>query len=51
MEATTKYSIPGEKNVLIDYETPGHLSGFNNFDEFQSAHKQRIESALSDNKM
>jgi len=42
---------PRRKNVLIDYETLGHLSGFNNFDEFQSAHKQWIESALSDNKM
>ena len=42
---------PRRKNVLIDYETLGHLSGFNNFDEFQSAHKQWIESALTDNKM
>ena len=32
-------------------ETLGHLSGFNNFHEFQSAHKQRIESALPDNEM
>ena len=29
-----------EAKKRYGYETLGHLSGFNNFDEFQSAHKQ-----------
>jgi putative transposase len=42
---------PRRKNILIDYETIGHLCGFNTFDEFQSAHRRWVESALSDNNM
>jgi len=31
----------------IDYETLGHLPGFNNFANSQSAHRQWVQSALS----
>ena len=41
---------PRRKNILIDYETLGHLSGFNNFEDFQSAHRRWVQSALSDDK-
>lgn len=41
---------PRRKNILIDYEALGQLSGFNNFDDFQTAHRARVESALSDNR-
>ena len=41
---------PRRKNILIDDETLGRLSGFNDFDEFQSAHEKWVESALADNK-
>lgn len=39
------------KNILIDYETLGHLCGFNNFQQFQSAHRRWVESALSGNEI
>ena len=39
---------PRRRNILIDYELLGHLSGFNNFDDFQSAHRRWVESTLSD---
>ena len=39
---------PRRRNILIDYETLGNLSGFNNFDDFQSAHRRWIQSELSD---
>ncbi|MFC1885853.1 transposase [Thermodesulfobacteriota bacterium] len=42
---------PRRKNILIDYETPGHLSGFSNFEDFQSAHRRWVQSALSDDKV
>jgi REP-associated tyrosine transposase len=42
---------PRRKNVLIDYEVLGHLSGFNKFDDFQSAHRKWVEAALSDSRM
>lgn len=42
---------PRRKNILIDYEALGRLSGFNHFDEFQSAHRKWVESALVDNIM
>jgi REP-associated tyrosine transposase len=41
---------PRRKNILIDYETLGHLSGFSNFADFQSAHRQWVQTALSDDK-
>jgi len=41
---------PRRRNILIDYETLGHLSGFNNFDDFQSAHRRWVQSELSDGK-
>ena len=31
---------PRRKNILIDYETLGHLCGFENFQQFQSAHRK-----------
>jgi putative transposase len=40
---------PRRKYVLIDYEVLSHLSGFDNFDDFQSSHRNWIEAALSDN--
>ena len=42
---------PRRKNILIDYETLGKLSGFTTFDEFQIAHRRWVESAISNNKM
>jgi REP-associated tyrosine transposase len=42
---------PRRKNILIDYDTLGHLSGYNNFDDFQKAHGDWVEAALSSNKM
>src|SRR4030043_523347 len=41
---------PRRKSILIDYETLGHLSGFNNFEDFQSAHQRWVQSVLSDDK-
>jgi len=38
---------PRRKNILIDYDTLGHLSGFNNFDDFQKAHAAWVEATLS----
>jgi hypothetical protein len=35
---------PRRKKILIDSEALGHLSGFNNCDEFQSAHRNRVEA-------
>lgn len=42
---------PRRKNILIDYEVLAHLSGFNSFGEFQSAHKNWVEMALSKNRI
>ncbi len=42
---------PRRKNILIDYEVLSHLSGFNNFDDFQTAHGAWVESALTDGKI
>ena len=42
---------PIRKNILIDYETLGRLSGFTNFDGFQVAHRRWVESAISNNKI
>ncbi len=39
---------PRRKNILIDYEILSRLSGFNNFESFQSAHRRWVQSALSD---
>ena len=39
---------PRRRNILIDYETLTHIFGFNNFDDFQSAHRRWVESELSD---
>ena len=39
---------PRRKNILIDYETLSRLSGFDNFESFQSAHGRWVQSALSD---
>lgn len=39
---------PRRKNILIDYETLSRLSGFDNFESFQSAHRRWVQSALSD---
>ena len=41
---------PRRKNILIDYETLSRLSGFDNFESFQSAHRRWVRSALSDDK-
>jgi len=38
---------PRRKNILIDYETLGRLSGYNNFEDFQMAHQQWVQSTLS----
>jgi len=40
---------PRRKNILIDYEALSRLSGFDNFESFQSAHRLWVQSALSDN--
>ncbi len=39
---------PRRKNILIDYETLAHLSGFSNLEDFQSAHRRWVQSELSD---
>ena len=39
-----------QKNVLIAYDTLAYLSGFNNFDDFQSAHRQWVQAELSRDK-
>ncbi len=35
------------KSILIDYETLSYLSGYNNFEDFQMAHRRWVESSLS----
>ena len=42
---------PRRKNILIDYEVLSHLSGFSNFNDFQTAHGAWVESALTDGKI
>lgn len=42
---------PRRRNILIDYETLGHLSGFNKFEDFQVAHRRWVHSKLSDGKL
>jgi putative transposase len=42
---------PRRKNVLIDYDALGHLSGYYSFDQFQPAHRNWVEAALSENSM
>jgi len=42
---------PRRKNILIDYEALSHLSGFDNFKSFQSAHRRWVQSALSDDEV
>ena len=37
---------PRRKNILIDYEALSSLSGFENVESFQSAHRQWVASAL-----
>ncbi|MGD9187478.1 MAG: transposase [Desulfobacteraceae bacterium] len=37
---------PRRKNFLIDYEVLCHLSGFDKFDDFQSAHRNWIKASL-----
>ena len=39
---------PRRKNILINYQALSHLSGFDNYERFQSAHRQWVQSALSD---
>jgi len=41
---------PRRKNILIDYEVLGRLSGFSNFESFQSTHRRWVQSALFDDK-
>ncbi len=41
---------PRRKNILINYEALCNLSGFNNFGDFQSAHRRWVRSTLSDGK-
>jgi putative transposase len=41
---------PRRKNILIDYQALSRLSGFDNFESFQSAHRHWVQSALSDDK-
>ncbi len=36
------------KNILVDYATLSRLSGFDDFESFQSAHQRWVQSALSD---
>ena len=38
---------PRRRNILIDYETLRHLSGFTNFNDLQSAHRRWVQSELS----
>ena len=42
---------PRRRNVLIDYETLSHLSGFSNFEDFQSSHRRWVQSELSDGEL
>ncbi len=42
---------PRRKNILIDYEALSHLSGFDDFESFQSAHRRWVQSALSDDEV
>ena len=39
------------KNILVDYEALSRLSGFDDFESFQSAHQRWVQSALSDDKV
>jgi len=39
------------KNILVDYATLSRLSGFDDFESFQSAHQRWVQSALSDDKV
>ena len=41
---------PRRKNILINYQALSHLAGFDNFESFQSVHRQWVQSALSDDK-
>jgi REP-associated tyrosine transposase len=38
---------PRRKNVLIDYEKLGALTGFNTFEGFQAAHRSWIDGSLA----
>ena len=40
---------PRRRNILIDYEQLSYLSGFDSIESFQSAHRQWVQSALSEN--
>lgn len=42
---------PRRRNVLIDYEALAHLSGFDDFGDFQAAHRDWVESSLSGNRI
>lgn len=42
---------PRRRYVLIDYEAIGHLSGYDNFTDFQAAHRAWVKSVLSGNGM
>jgi putative transposase len=37
---------PRRKNILIDYDKLGRLSGFDSFDHFQTAHQRWVQSAV-----
>ena len=39
---------PRRKNILINYEALSRLSGFDNFESFQSVHRRWVQSTLSD---
>jgi putative transposase len=39
---------PRRKNILINYQALSHLSGFDNYERFQTEHRQWVQSALSD---
>jgi len=41
---------PRRKNILIDYEVLGRLSGFSNFESFQATHRRWVQSVLFDDK-
>ncbi len=41
---------PRRRNIIIEYEILGHLSGFNNFEDFQLAHRRWVQSELSGGK-
>jgi putative transposase len=38
---------PRRKNILINYQALSHLCGFDNYERFQSEHRQWVQSALS----